>query len=247
MCFFFVGKKKAPGGARPPDVHRSPLRLIFGLRGLSYTFSGRVEEESAPSNISMRSGGDANPNFQEEIKTGQKTLFWRWKLVQGLQKCSVKLSNRNHHKSTLSGIYFGNVKDEIIWPSLHAPSWINLWTRSEKNLLGIMKIWIQDPALLLITIVSGMILKRSTYKEVSFHVNVICPPARLHFSPNQWTNGNKSSTTISMLSTSFFKQLEKGRTLFFENPISWEPVCILVCDLVCSQTSLYSLVCDLVC
>ena len=118
----------------------------------------------------MRSGGDANPNFQEEIKTGQKTLFWRWKLVQGLQKCSVKLSNRNHHKSTLSGIYFGNVKDEIIWPSLHAPSWINLWTRSEKNLLGIMKIWIQDPALLLITIVSGLILKRSTNKEVSWFV-----------------------------------------------------------------------------
>ena len=66
---FFVGEKKAPGGARPPDVHRSPLRLIFGLRGLLYAFSGRVEEESAPINISMRTGGDANPNLQEEIET----------------------------------------------------------------------------------------------------------------------------------------------------------------------------------
>ena len=155
---FFCQRKKTHGGARPPDVHRSPLHLIFGLRGLLYVFSGRVEEESVPSYISMRSGGDANPNFQEETKTGQKTLFWRWKLVQGLQKFSVKPSNHNRHKSTLSGIYFGNAKDGIIWPSLHAPFWIDLWTRSDKNLLGIMKFLIQYPDLLAIKFVFGLIV-----------------------------------------------------------------------------------------
>ena len=32
--WFLFSRKKTHGGARPPDVHRSPLYLIFGLGGL---------------------------------------------------------------------------------------------------------------------------------------------------------------------------------------------------------------------
>ena len=45
----------------------------------------RVEEESVPSYISMRSGGDANPNFQEEMEIRQKRCENNHLRVQGLQ------------------------------------------------------------------------------------------------------------------------------------------------------------------
>ena len=49
---FFFQEKKTAESAGPTDVYRSPLCLIFGLRGLRYVFFGRVEIGSEPINPS---------------------------------------------------------------------------------------------------------------------------------------------------------------------------------------------------
>ena len=138
---FFLREKNPLGGARPPAVHRSPPHLIFGFRGLLYVFSGRVEEESVPTNISLRSGGDANPNFQEEMETRQKTVFWRSRLVQGLLQTPISSRDRTSHKPIALGMEPDMANDERRWTPRDASSWTDLETRSDKNLPGIMKIW----------------------------------------------------------------------------------------------------------
>ena len=96
--------------------------------------------------------------------------------MQGLPQTPQIPRDRSRHGSTRLGMEPDKANDEIFWTSINAPSWVDLGTRSGKNLPRIMKIWFPRSIFRLsITLFLTVLCLHSTQKQSTSDPNVISP------------------------------------------------------------------------